>query len=116
MIKSYFGVYHNIVQNSISMFVENWQMFLSLTAILGVGYATVRKFERILGKDEKGRTIADRLDRVEHQIFPNGGSSMADKVNNLDSKQNEIKSDLKQLTGEVKVIHDVLVAYIADKK
>jgi len=25
-------------------------MFLSLTAILGVGYATVRKFERILGK------------------------------------------------------------------
>jgi hypothetical protein len=41
---------------------------------------------------------------------------MADKVNNLGSNQNEIKSDLKQLTGEVKVIHDVLVAYIADKK
>ena len=104
------------MNNSITMFVENWQMFLSLTAIFGVGYATVRKFERILGKDEKGRTIADRLDRVEHQIFPNGGSSMADKVNNLGSNQNEIKSDLKQLTGEVKVIHDVLVAYIADKK
>jgi hypothetical protein len=34
------------------MFVDNWQMFLSLTAILGVGYATLRKFERILGKDE----------------------------------------------------------------
>jgi hypothetical protein len=59
-------------------------------------------------------TLAD--DRVEHQIFPNGGSSMADKVNNLGSNQNEIKADLKQLTGEVKVIKDVLVAYIADKK
>ena len=91
-------------------------MFLSLTAILSVGYITVRKFERILGKDEKGRTIADRLDRVEHQIFPNGGSSMADKVNNLDSNQNEIKSDVKQLSGELRIIHDVLVAYIADKK
>ena len=91
-------------------------MFLSLTAILSVGYVTVRKFERILGKDEKGRTIADRLDRVEHQIFPNGGSSMADKVNNLDSNQNEIKSDVKQLSGELRIIHDVLVAYIADKK
>ena len=104
------------MNNSISMFVENWQMFLSLTAIFGVGYATVRKFERILGKDEKGRTIADRLDRVEHQIFPNGGSSLADKVNNLGSNQGEIKADVKQLTGEVKVIKDVLVAYIADKK
>ena len=91
-------------------------MFLSLTAIFGVGYATVRKFERILGKDEKGRTIADRLDRVEHQIFPNGGSSIPDKVKCLADNQSEIKQDIKQLTGEVKVIHDVLVAYIADKK
>jgi hypothetical protein len=98
------------------MFVENWQMFLSLTAILSVGYLTVRKFERILGKDEKGRTIADRLDRVEHQIFPNGGSSIPDKVKCLADNQSEIKQDIKQLTGEVKVIHDVLVAYIADKK
>jgi hypothetical protein len=104
------------MNNSISMFVENWQMFLSLTAILGVGYATVRKFERILGKDEKGRTIADRLDRVEHQIFPNGGSSIPDKVKCLADNQSEIKADIKQLTGEVKVIHDVLVAYISDKK
>jgi hypothetical protein len=91
-------------------------MFLSLTAILSVGYLTVRKFERILGKDEKGRTIADRLDRVEHQIFPNGGSSIPDKVKCLADNQSEIKADIKQLTGEVKVIHDVLVAYIADKK
>ena len=98
------------------MFVENWQMFLSLTAILSVGYLTVRKFERILGKDENGRTIADRLDRVEHQIFPNGGSSIPDKVKCLADNQSEIKQDIKQLTGEVKVIHDVLVAYIADKK
>ena len=104
------------MNNSISMFVENWQMFLSLTAILGVGYATVRKFEKILGKDEKGRTIADRLDRVEHQIFPNGGSSIADKVNCLGDNQGEIKSDVKQLSAELKIIHDVLIAYIADKK
>jgi hypothetical protein len=34
----------------------------------------------------------------------------------VESNQGEIKADVKQLTGEVKVIHDVLVAYIADKK
>lgn len=104
------------MNNSISMLVENWQMLVSLTAILGVGYGIARRFERILGKDEKGRTIADRLDRVEHQIFPNGGSSLADTVNCLRDNQGEIKSDVKQVTAEVKVIHDVLIAYIADKK
>lgn len=104
------------MNNSISMLVENWQMLVSLTAILGVGYGIARRFERILGKDEKGRTIADRLDRVEHQIFPNGGSSLADTVNCLRDNQGEIKSDVKQVTAEVKIIHDVLLAYIADKK
>lgn len=104
------------MNNSISMFVENWQMLVSLTAILGVGYGTARRFEKILGKDEKGRTITDRLDRVEHQIFPNGGSSLADTVNCLRDNQGEIKSDVKQVTAEVKIIHDVLLAYIADKK
>lgn len=104
------------MNNSISMLIENWQMLVSLTAILGVGYGIARRFERILGKDEKGRTIADRLDRVEHQIFPNGGSSLADTVNCLRDNQGEIKSDVKQVTAEVKIIHDVLLAYIADKK
>lgn len=104
------------MNNSISMFIENWQMLVSLTAILGVGYGIARRFEKILGKDEKGRTIADRLDRVEHQIFPNGGSSLADTVNCLRDNQGEIKSDVKQVTAEVKIIHDVLLAYIADKK
>jgi hypothetical protein len=98
------------------MFVENWQMFLSLTAIFGVGYATVRKFERILGKDEKGRTIADRLDRVEHQLFPNGGSSIPDKVKDLSNGHSELKQDIKEISGKVEVVHDVLIAYIADKK
>lgn len=96
--------------------IENWSTLLSIGTLLAVGYATARKFERILGKDEKGRTIADRLDRVEHQLFPNGGSSLADTVNSLKDNQSEIKSDIKQTSAEVKLIHDVLVAYISDKK
>lgn len=96
--------------------IENWSTLASIATLLAVGYATARKFERILGKDEKGRTIADRLDRVEHQLFPNGGSSLADTVNYLKDNQSEIKSDIKQTSAEVKLIHDVLVAYISDKK
>ena len=96
--------------------IENWSTLASIGTLLTVGYITARKFERILGKDNKGRTIADRLDRVEHQLFPNGGSSMADKVNCLSDDQAEIKAELKAVSSELKLVHDVLVAYIADKK
>jgi hypothetical protein len=101
---------------SIQWLIENWSNISSIGIFLVVGYVTTRRFEKILGKDKQGRTIAERLDRVEHQIFPNGGSSLADKVNCLSDNQVEIKQDIKQLSGETKVIHDVLIAYIADKK
>ena len=96
--------------------IENWSTLASIGTLLLVGYATARKFERILGKDEKGRTIVDRLDRVENQLFPNGGSSLADKVNCLSEDQSEIKADLKAANAELKLVHDVIVAYISDKK
>lgn len=101
---------------SMPWLIENWSTIASIGTLLLVGYATARKFERILGKDEKGRTIADRLDRVEHQLFPNGGSSLADKVNCLSDDQAEIKADLKAASAELNVVHNVLLAYIADKK
>ena len=96
--------------------IENWSTIISIITLLSVGYVTVRKFEKILGKDSKGRTIAERLDRVEHQLFPNGGSSLADKVNCLADGHDEIKSDIKAVNSELKLVHDILVAYIADKK
>jgi len=104
------------VNTSIPWLLENWSTLASIGTLLAVGYMTARKFERILGKDEKGRTIADRLDRVEYQLFPNGGTSLADKVNCLSDDQSEIKADVKQITGELKIVHDVLIAYISDKK
>lgn len=96
--------------------IENWSTIISIITLLSVGYVTVRKFEKILGKDSKGRTIAERLDRVEHQLFPNGGSSLADKVNCLADGHEEIRSDLKAVNSELKLVHDILVAYISDKK
>ena len=49
---------------------------------------------------------------AQFKLFPN----YLNIQNGLSDNQSEIKQDVKQLTGEVKVIHDVLVAYIADKK
>ena len=60
----------------------------ALGVIFGGVYSVYRIVTRIgaaLGTDSKGRTIAERLDRVEHQLWENGGSSLADRVNNIES-------------------------------
>jgi hypothetical protein len=60
----------------------------ALGVIFGGIYSVYRLVYRIgqaLGTDKDGRTLADRLDRVEHQLWENGGSSLADRVNNIEA-------------------------------
>jgi uncharacterized membrane protein len=82
--------------------VDEW--ILALAAfIIAVGiiwkgmssiYNVVRRMEDTLGVDEQGRTISERLNRVEHQLFPNGGSSLTDKINRIAFEQREMKHEL----------------------
>ena len=55
----------------------------ALGVVFGALYSIYKLASRIgaaIGLDKDGRTLADRLDRVEHQLWPNGGSSLADRV------------------------------------
>jgi hypothetical protein len=47
-------------------------------------YRLAHKIQKSIGLDSKGRTISERLDRVEHQLWENGGSSLADRVNTIE--------------------------------
>jgi hypothetical protein len=78
----------------------------SITAIgviIGGIIATYRLARRIsdsIGLDDHGRTLSERLGKVEHQLWPNGGSSLADQVkDSLDaSKENHVELKfIKQL-------------------
>ena len=53
----------------------------SLVAI----YKLARKIGDSIGLDKSGRTLSERLDRVEHQLWENGGSSLADRVNTIEA-------------------------------
>ena len=53
----------------------------SLVAI----YKLARKIGDSIGVDKNGRTLSERLDRVEHQLWENGGSSLADRVNTIEA-------------------------------
>jgi hypothetical protein len=64
-------------------------------------YRVTKRIDSAIGLDKDGRTVSERIARVEHQIFPNGGSSLADKVNDLDLQ-------IKEISGEVKILSSML--------
>ena len=77
----------------------------ALGVIFGGVYATFRLVTRIsqaIGVDSSGRTISDRLERVEHQLWENGGSSLADKVNT-------IGDHVVKLSAETELIKDLVI-------
>jgi hypothetical protein len=60
-------------------------------------YKGIQRIEIVLGVDKDGRTIADRLDSVEQQLFPNGGSSLSDKIVRIEFVQREMKIELDEI-------------------
>lgn len=68
-------------------------------------YKIAKRIDGALGVDSQGRTVSDRLSRVEYQLFPNGGSSLTDKIN-------RIEADQKVLSGKVESYRDILSALL----
>lgn len=77
---------------------------VALGVLLGAGVKLYRMAHRIdaaLGVDRDGRTVSERLARVEHQLWPNGGTSLADSVTRLERGQ-------ARMEGELLVIRQLL--------
>jgi hypothetical protein len=83
----------------------------ALGVIFGGVYSVYRIVNRIgaaLGVDSKGRTLSDRLERVEHQLWENGGSSLADRVNN-------IETHIIKVSAEMELVKDIVVGSTTPK-
>jgi hypothetical protein len=83
-------------------------IIVALGVIIGAIYKVYKIAHRIdaaLGVDAKGRTVAERLGRVEHQLWPNGGSSLPDRIGRLEAAQ-------EAQTGEIRVVRDLLTALV----
>lgn len=81
----------------------------TITAALVAVYRIARRLDDAIGKDSHGRTLSDRLERVEHQLWENGGSSLADRVN-------RIEATAAQTHTETILVKEILVAMVAGKK
>jgi hypothetical protein len=79
-------------------------------AVIGGGiisiYKIARRLDDAVGTDEEGRTIAERLNKVEYQLWENGGSSLADRVNRIERSS-------EHTATEVSLIKDILLNMIA---
>ena len=54
---------------------------LFLLAFIYKIYKIINRVETAIGVDEQGRTMSERMDRVEYQLWENGGNSMKDQMN-----------------------------------
>lgn len=70
-------------------------------ALLAI-YRVAKRIGDAIGVDKNGRTLAERLDRVEHQLWENGGTSLADRVNT-------IEEHVLKTTTELRLIKDFLI-------
>jgi hypothetical protein len=66
-------------------------------------YKISKRIDSAIGLDSKGRTLSERLDRVEHQLWENGGSSLADRVNTIE------KHTVK-ISAEVELVKHLIIA------
>lgn len=69
-------------------------------------YKVIHRVESAIGVDDQGRTMSERMDRVEYQLWENGGNSMKDQMN----AQGALA---KETAVEVRFIKDVLLQLLS---
>lgn len=62
-----------------------------------VAYKGIQRIESMLGVDKDGRTIVDRLYSVEHQLYPNEGGSLLDKVVKIGNEQKSMRVEIDEI-------------------
>ena len=80
-----------------------------ITAFMFTIYKFAKRIDQAIGVDADGKTLSDRMSRVEHQLWENGGDSLKDQVNSIASCQTEIKA-------EMSIIKDILIATVEKPK
>jgi hypothetical protein len=77
----------------------------AIAAFLYSMYKIAKRIDAAIGVDEKGRTLSDRMSKVEHQLWPNGGSSLADQVN-------KANRDNQKIIAEVGIVKSLVIAMV----
>ena len=80
-------------------------IMLVIATISGIGafmfsiYKIAKRVDQAIGVDAQGKTLSERMSRVEHQLWENGGSSLKDQVNDVQKCQTEINAKMGVIEG-----------------
>jgi hypothetical protein len=95
---------------------KDMQIFSEIVLIVGglgtvsaFTYAVYRIAKRIdgaIGTDEKGRSLSERMEKVEYQLWPNSGKSLSDRVDRVERSNTEIAAEIKIVKDLVTIIVD----------
>lgn len=66
-------------------------------------YKIARRIEQAVGVDDKGRTLSERVGRIEYQLWENGGESLKDQVNAMEALA-------RQTSVEVSFIKEIILS------
>lgn len=80
-----------------------------ISAFMFTIYKFAKRIDQAVGVDPYGKTLSDRMSRVEHQLWENGGNSLKDQVNSIESCQIEIKA-------EMGIIKNILIGSVEKPK
>ena len=80
-----------------------------ISAFMFTIYKFAKRIDQAIGVDSDGKTLSDRMSRVEHQLWENGGTSLKDQVNSIEACQIEIKA-------EMGIIKNILIGSVEKPK
>lgn len=76
----------------------------TLSAFIYAVYKIAKRIDSAIGIDEKGRSLSDRMEKVEYQLWPNSGKSLSDRVNRVERSNTEIAAEIKIIKDLVTII------------
>lgn len=86
-------------------------IMLSTGAITALGafffaiYKIAKRIDAAVGVDSNGRTLSERMTKVEYQLWENGGGSLKDDVN-------LIRDVTQQNTTEIRIVKELVMTMV----
>lgn len=86
-------------------------VLLTITAITAVSgfffaiYKIAKRIDAAVGVDSNGRTLSERMTKVEYQLWENGGGSLKDDVN-------LIRDVTQENTTEIRIVKELVLTMV----
>jgi len=79
-------------------------------------YKIAKRIDAAIGVDGEGRSLSERMEKVEYQLWPNSGKSLMDRVNRLEETSNKVSAEIAIVKNLVTILVDSHVTSNTTKK